>query len=144
MHDIGMIDLPNGLFIKPDELSEKERIMVHKHPETGYRIARSTREFAHIAEGILNHHECWDGSGYPEGLAGRDIPLISRILTIADALEVMSSGRPYKKGMSIKEIVAEFKRCSGKQFDPELVEIVLLLLEENNLEDIMAYPNEIS
>ena len=123
MHDIGMIDLPNGLFIKPDELSEKERIMVHKHPETGYRIARSTREFAHIAEGILNHHECWDGSGYPEGLAGRDIPLISRILTIADALEVMSSGRPYKKGMSIKEIVAEFKRCSGKQFDPELVEI---------------------
>ena len=132
LHDIGMIDVPGEVLTKPGSLSEDEWALVKKHPETGYRIARSTRDFAPIAEGILHHHECWDGSGYPEGLSGSEIPLLARIVAIADALEVMISGRPYKEARPLNQIVEELKNCAGKKFDPELVEIVLALLEDED------------
>ncbi len=89
----------------------------------------ATEQFAHVAEDILAHHERWDGTGYPQGLKESSIPLLARITAIADAYEVMSHGRPYKKAMSKNEIIAEFRRCSGKQFDPELVEVFLAVLE---------------
>jgi len=132
LHDIGMIDVPGEVLTKPGSLSEDEWALVKKHPETGYRIACSTRDFAPIAEGILHHHECWDGSGYPEGLSGSEIPLLARIVAIADALEVMISGRPYKEARPLNQIVEELKNCAGKKFDPELVEIVLALLEDED------------
>ena len=87
----------------------------------------ATEEFAHVADDILAHHERWDGKGYPRGLKGEDISLLSRITAIADAYEVMSNGRPYKKAMTPEEVAAELKNCAGSQFDPELVSLFLSL-----------------
>jgi diguanylate cyclase (GGDEF)-like protein len=129
LHDIGKINIPEDLLTKKEALTANEWEIMKKHSETGYRIARATEEFAHVAEDILAHHEHWDGSGYPRGLKGDTIPLLARITAIADAYEVMSHGRPYKKAMSRSEILAESKNCSGTQFDPELVEIFLSVLE---------------
>lgn len=134
LHDIGKINIPEEILTKKTPLSPKEWEIIKKHPETGYRIARATEEFAHIAEDILAHHERWDGSGYPRGLKGKEIPLLARITAIADAFEVMINGRPYKKTLSFEEATAELKRCSGTQFDPELIDIFLSVLQEESLE----------
>ncbi len=130
LHDIGKINLSEELLTKKGPLTDPEWKVMKKHPETGYRIARATEEFSHVAEDILSHHEHWDGKGYPRGLKGEKIPLLARITAIADAFEVMLNGRPYKKEMSRAEIISEFKRCSGKQFDPELVELFLSQLDQ--------------
>lgn len=128
LHDIGKINISEEILTKQGKLSEEEWSLIKKHPEIGYRIARATEEFAHVAEDIAAHHEHWDGSGYPQGLKGEEIPLLARITSIADAYEVMSYGRPYKKAMTREEIIAEFKRCSASQFDPALVEIFLAIV----------------
>ncbi|MEN6351689.1 MAG: HD domain-containing phosphohydrolase [Syntrophomonas sp.] len=126
LHDIGKIAIPNDILDKPGKLSPEEWATVKNHPEIGYRIVISSPELAPIAEAILHHHEWWDGSGYPLGLKGERIPIISRIIAIADAYDVMINGRPYKKPMSESEAWAEIERCAGTQFDPKLVEKVLL------------------
>lgn len=125
LHDIGKINIAEEILTKKGPLTSDEWETIKKHPEIGYRIARATEEFAHIANEILAHHERWDGQGYPQGLKEKAIPYLARITTIADAYEVMTNGRPYKKAMSIKEVAAEFRRCAGTQFDPALVEIFL-------------------
>ena len=129
LHDIGKISISQEILNKPGKLNEEEWEKIKKHPETGYHIALSTGEFAHIAEEILAHHERWDGKGYPNGLKGKEIPLLSRILAIIDAFDVMTNGRPYKSRMSEDEAIDELKRCSGTQFDPELVDIFMDLAE---------------
>jgi diguanylate cyclase (GGDEF)-like protein/PAS domain S-box-containing protein len=129
LHDIGKINISEAILSKKSSLTDDEWEAIKKHPEIGCRIAMATEEFAHVAEDILAHHERWDGMGYPQGLKGSSISLPARIVAIADAYEVMSHGRPYKKAMSDNEIIAEFKRCSGNQFDPELAEILLSILE---------------
>ncbi|OPL09752.1 MAG: hypothetical protein AVO34_04865 [Firmicutes bacterium ML8_F2] len=130
LHDIGKINVSMEILTKKGPLTPDEEEMLKKHPETGYRITRATEEFSHVAEDILAHHEHWDGSGYPQGLKGKNIPLLARIVAIADAYDVMCNGRPYKEPMSKEETKEEFKRCAGTQFDPELVDIFLPLLEE--------------
>ena len=87
-------------------------------------------DLLHIAEWILRHHEWWDGSGYPIGLAGEDIPLECRILSIADAYDAMTSDRPYRKAMPINNALQELKKCSGKQFDPALVDVFCEFLQQ--------------
>ncbi len=129
LHDIGKTNIPEELLTKKGALNSSEWEIMKKHSETGYRIAKATDNFAHVAEDILAHHERWDGSGYPQGLKSEAIPLLARITAIADAYEVMSNGRPYKKAMCRSEIVAEFKNCSGSHFDPEMVELFLSVLE---------------
>jgi len=128
LHDIGKINIPEEILVKKDPLTGLEWEMIKMHPEIGFRIARATEDFAHVADDILSHHERWDGSGYPRGLKKNDIPLLARITAIADAYEVMRYGRPYKKAMDINEIKAEFKNCSGIHFDPELIEIALRVI----------------
>ncbi|OWZ83824.1 PAS domain S-box protein [Natranaerobius trueperi] len=130
LHDIGKINIPEEVLTKKEPLTQKERESIKKHPITGYRIALATEEFSHIAEEILNHHERWDGSGYPNGNKGEDIPLLARITSIVDAYEVMTNGRPYKKTLTQQEIKAELKRCAGTQFDPRLVKTFLEVLED--------------
>lgn len=130
LHDIGKINISEEILTKKGPLTVEEWKVIRKHPEIGYRIARATDDFAHVAEDILSHHERWDGTGYPRGLKGKEIPLLARIATIADAYEVMSNGRPYKKALHENEIIAEFKRCAGTQFDPELIEKFLIVLGE--------------
>ncbi|MDZ4131954.1 MAG: diguanylate cyclase, partial [Dethiobacteria bacterium] len=125
LHDIGKINISEEILTKKTELTADEWEKIKRHPEIGFRLARATEEFAHVAEDILSHHESWDGTGYPRGLKGKDIPLLARITGVADAYEVMSNGRPYKAVMNNSEIVDEFIKCSGSQFDPELVDILL-------------------
>jgi|GEM_PF-192014 len=130
LHDIGKIIISEEILNKPERLTEEEWKLVQAHPETGYRIARSTDEIAHVAEEILSHHERWDGKGYPRGLSGKNIPLLSRINAIVDAYDVMTNGRPYKKPMSKKEAIEELKRCAGTQFDPELVKVFIDIISK--------------
>lgn len=125
LHDIGKILISQEILNRPGPLTEEEWEQIKAHPETGYRIARSTEEIAHIAEDILSHHERWDGSGYPRGLKGKEIPLLARINAIVDAYDVMIKGRPYKEAMSQEEAREELRDCAGTQFDPDLVEVFL-------------------
>jgi len=125
LHDIGKITIPEYILHKPGPLNSSEWECMKKHADSGYRLALSTSEFASIAEAILYHHEHWDGNGYPQGLSGHDIPLSSRIIAIADAYDVMVHNRPYKKAMSKKYALDELIRCSGTQFDPDLVDVFL-------------------
>jgi diguanylate cyclase (GGDEF)-like protein/PAS domain S-box-containing protein len=132
LHDIGKINISENILTKKSSLTDDEWEAIKKHPETGYRIAMATGEFSHVTEDILAYHERWDGGGYPQGLQGKAIPLLARITAIADAYEVMSNGRPYKKAMSKNDIIDEYKKCAGTHFDPELVEILLSVMESND------------
>ena len=130
LHDLGKVAISEEILTKPGPLTEEEFEKIKEHPEVGYRIASSVPELASIAEAIRSHHEWWDGSGYPRGLKGEEIPLLARILAIADAYDVMTNGRPYKEAVSPKEALEEIKRCAGTQFDPHLVKILLAGLDE--------------
>ena len=112
---------------------QAEREEMRRHSEIGYRIALSSVDLLHIAEWILRHHEWWDGSGYPIGLVGSDIPLECRILSIVDAYDAMTSDRPYRKAMPATEAVAELRKFSGSQFDPELLDPFCSLLRNQGL-----------
>jgi len=125
LHDIGKIAIPDNIVLKPGKLSEEEWETMKKHSEIGYRIAQSTAELAPIAEAILHHHERWDGKGYPYGILKDKIPLISRIISIVDTYDAITSERPYKKALSKEFALEEIKRCSGSQFDPNLVDIFI-------------------
>ncbi|HLV10199.1 MAG TPA: HD domain-containing phosphohydrolase [Halanaerobiales bacterium] len=125
LHDIGMILIPESIFNKPGNLNNEDWRMIKKHPEVGCQIANSSPELSLIAPAILHHHEYWDGSGYPRGIEGDEIPLISRIIGIADAYDIMTRNRPYHKAYSQQEAVRELKSCAGKQFDPELARIFI-------------------
>lgn len=126
LHDIGKIGIDSKILNKPGKLTDEEWEIVKTHCEIGYRIAASTPDLMHIAYGILTHHERYDGTGYPKGLKGEQIPLLSKLLAIVDAFDVMTHDRPYKVRMTVAEAIEELKRCSGKQFDPNLVEICIM------------------
>ena len=130
LHDIGKITIPGEILNKKGPLTPHEWAVIRKHPETGYRIARASEEFAHVAEDLLAHHERWDGSGYPQGLKGDDIPLLARITAVVDAWEIMSAGSAYKQALPKNAVAAEILRCAGSQFDPELAEIFLSTMKE--------------
>lgn len=134
LHDIGKIAIPESVLKKPGKLTDYEWEVMKTHSEIGYRIAASTPELAHVADEILCHHERYDGKGYPQGLAGKNIPKLSRLLSVADSFDVMTHDRVYKKAMSIEDAAQELKNCSGTQFDPEMVEVFLKLLEEQTLD----------
>ncbi len=125
LHDIGKIGISDNILNKPGKLTEEEWTEMKRHPEMGYRIAMSTPELAPIADYILNHHERWDGKGYPYGRKGDEIPLLSRIIAIADSYDAMTSDRSYRKAMTMEEAIEEIRRNSGSQFDPCLSEIFL-------------------
>ncbi|MDW7670050.1 MAG: HD domain-containing phosphohydrolase, partial [Bacillota bacterium] len=131
LHDLGKVGIDNQILIKKEELNDNEWEEIKKHPEIGYRIALSSPDIAHISEYILCHHERWDGSGYPQGLKGEEIPLLSRILSIVDAYDAMTSSRPYNAAKSKEEAVEELKLFSKRQFDPQLVDIFIEILESN-------------
>ncbi|MFN2362988.1 MAG: PAS domain S-box protein [Halarsenatibacteraceae bacterium] len=121
-HDIGKMMISNKILNKPGSLDDEEWDVIKRHPLVGYRICSSIEDFSHIAEEVLSHHERWDGGGYPRGIDGEEIPLLARIITIVDAFDVMTSGRPYKEPLSEEEAIMEIKDCAGSQFDPVLAD----------------------
>ena len=121
-HDIGKVGIPDRILFKPGPLSGEEVLEMQRHCEIGHRIAQSAPDLVPIADWILKHHEWWDGSGYPLGLKGEEIPLECRLLTIVDAYDAMTSDRPYRKAMTHEEVMNELRRFSGTQFDPHIVE----------------------
>ena len=126
LHDIGKIIVPGEILEKPGKLTEDEYNEIKKHPAIGYRMLSTTNEFSGIAEGILSHHERWDGMGYPDGIKGDDIPIESRIIAIADAFDAMTSSRPYrKKGLSLEKARQELVDGAGTQFDPEIINAII-------------------
>ena len=125
LHDIGKIGIDDRILNKPGKLNEEEWEIMKKHPEIGFRIAMSSPVFQPIAECILFHHERWDGKGYPHGLQGNQIPLLSRILAVSDAYDAMTEDRPYRSAMPGMEAIKEIRENAGKQFDPDVVRIFL-------------------
>jgi len=133
-HDIGKVGIPDSILFKPGPLTSEEWVEMKRHCEIGYRIALSAPELIPIADWILKHHEWWDGQGYPLGIKGEEIPIQCRLLAITDAYEALTSVRPYRRAFSHEEAVAELLSHSGTQFDPQLLEKFLLMLEKHLLD----------
>lgn len=122
IHDIGKISIDINILNKPSSLTPDEYETVKRHAETGYHIIGVSTELSYLANDVLAHHEKWDGTGYPSGVKGKDIPLLARILCVADAFDAMISEKPYHKAHTLEYAIGELKRCAGSQFDPEVVE----------------------
>ncbi len=131
-HDIGKIGIPDHITFKPGPLTPKETQEMRRHTQIGHRIAQSTPDLAPIADLIAKHHEWWNGQGYPFGLQGEDIPLLSRIIAIIDAYDAMTSDRPHRKALPPREAVAQLRRCAGTQFDPRLVDVFTDLVADRD------------
>ncbi len=121
LHDIGKIGIDDAVLRKPDKLSQAEFEHIKEHPELGFRILADIAQLAAVLPAVLHHHEQWDGRGYPMKLVADQIPLIARIVAVADAFDAMSSDRPYRKGMSIEKVNEIFQNGAGQQWDPEVI-----------------------
>jgi ribonuclease P protein subunit RPR2 len=130
LHDIGKMGVPDAVLLKPGALTDEEWTMVRRHPETGARILAEVPFLAAARKIVYGHHEWWNGTGYPLGLKGDQIPLGARMFPIADAFDAMTSNRPYRPAMSIDQALDEVRAGSGTQFWPEAVEAFLSLSEE--------------
>ncbi|HCC69161.1 MAG TPA: diguanylate cyclase, partial [Nitrospiraceae bacterium] len=129
-HDIGKIGVSDKVLNKKGKLNKREWKEIKKHSEVGAEIIGHLHPLLHCKPAILYHHERWDGTGYPTGLKGKEIPFGARMLAIADAFTAMTSARPYRPAMSFQEAILELKRGAGKQFDPELAEVFVTEVEK--------------
>lgn len=127
LHDIGKMGIPDAILLKPTKLAEEERHIMRRHCEIGYEVLRRIPFLREAAEIVMAHQEHYDGSGYPRGLKGEQIPLGARIFSIADTLDAMTSDRPYRKAVSLEAAKREIQAHAGTQFDPKIVEIFLSL-----------------
>jgi len=133
LHNIGKLALADEILSKPGSLNKEEWKIVKKLPEIGYRIAESSEQLKPIAEAILSHHEWYNGKGYPRGIKGKDIPILSRISFLVNSFEAMTRDRPYRKRMTYSEAINEIKKYSGVQFDPKVVNIFLEIIENEKV-----------
>ncbi len=131
MHDIGKIYIPDEILNKPGKLTPDERAIIETHAAKGAEILKDFTAIEGIADGARYHHEHYDGSGYPKGLAGEKIPFLARIICVADSYDAMSSDRCYRPRLKKSEIISELKKNSGTQFDPEVVECMLKLIDSD-------------
>jgi putative nucleotidyltransferase with HDIG domain len=131
LHDVGKIAIPDGVLQKPGHLDEDERAIIETHTEAGWRILHELEALRDVLSGVLYHHETYDGNGYPDGLAGEDIPLDGRILAVCDAFDAMTSDRPYRDGMPVEKALEILRNGSGKYWDPNLIDAFL-----DNIESI--------
>jgi putative nucleotidyltransferase with HDIG domain len=130
LHDVGKIGVRDSILLKPGKLNDSEWVEMRKHPQIGYDILQSIDFLAPAAEIVFYHQERWDGNGYPNRLAGSDIPLGARIFAVVDTLDAMTSDRPYRKALSFETALKEIRACSGTQFDPRVTEAFLAILPE--------------
>lgn len=133
LHDIGKIGIDDNILKKPGKLTDEEWVEMKKHPEIGFRIAQATPELAKVALFILYHHEKFDGTGYPKGLKSYEIPLINRILSVADAFDAMTHDRTYRKALTLDNAIKELDENKGKQFDPYVVQIFLEEIKKGSI-----------
>ena len=136
LHDIGKIGIPDSVLNKPTQLTENEDNLLKKHTIIGAEILKDVTLIPHVVEVTRNHHEHYDGSGYPDGLAGTEIPIYARIIAVADCYDAMNSRRIYRNVLSQDEIYEEILKNKGTQFDPEIADIFLTLLTENQIPDL--------
>lgn len=134
LHDIGKMAIPDGILRKPGPLTDEEKKIMRTHCEIGYNMLIRIPFLRDAAEIVLAHQEFYDGSGYPRGLRSEQIPLGARIFTIADSLDAMVSDRPYRRALPMSHARQEIKRCSGSQFDPEVVKVFLSIPEQHWIE----------
>ncbi len=130
LHDIGNVSMAGDILLKQAPLTEEEWAEVRRHPIIGYRIAKASEELSGVAEYVLSHHERWDGTGYPNGRKEEEIPLLSRIISVADAFDAMTHDRPYRKAKTEAEALEEIVRCTGTQFDPQAVTALVESLKQ--------------
>lgn len=136
LHDIGKIGIPEHILLKPGKLTDDEYEIMKTHSEKGYRLVSLLPEVSCISREILAHHERWDGLGYPLGLRKYDIPILARIVSVADSFDAMTNDRCYSKGRSIEEGLEELIRCAGTQFDPEIVHVFTNIIEKSHVKEI--------
>jgi HD-GYP domain-containing protein (c-di-GMP phosphodiesterase class II) len=125
LHDIGKIGVPDAILNKPGRLTQEEYALMKKHPEYGWAVLRLFPGFEQVSLFILHHHESYDGSGYPAGMAAEEIPMGSRIVSVIDAFDAMVSNRPYRQGLPVEEVVRRLQKDSGTQFDADVVRCFL-------------------
>lgn len=138
LHDIGKIAIPDKILNKPGRLTDEEFMIMKSHTTRGAKILKGISTIPHIVEGAKYHHEKYDGTGYPEGLKGENIPFVARIICCADCFDAMASKRVYKEPFSIDTIVNEFRRCKGTQFDPKIAEVVVNMMLAGKLKPYSA------
>lgn len=133
LHDLGKIAIPDSILMKKGPLTPEEFEIIKQHPLWGAKILEPLTFMKDIMEMVHQEHERWDGTGYPDGLRGEEIRLEARIIAVADALDAMTSERPYRKQITLEEAAQEIERCSGTQFDPKIVEVFLQTVEKRTL-----------
>lgn len=128
-HDIGKIGIPDSILLKESKLSEEEYSQIKNHPAIGVHILQNVDFFKEMLPVVKHHHEKYDGTGYPERLKGEEIPYLSRIAAIADTFDAMTSKRSYRNALGFEIVKEEIKRCKGTQFDPNIADIFLSILD---------------
>jgi HD-GYP domain-containing protein (c-di-GMP phosphodiesterase class II) len=132
LHDIGKMSIPDAILNKPGPLDDREREFMRRHTVIGERILQADAPLAHVVPVARSRHECWDGRGYPDGLVGDQIPLAARVVAVCDAYQAMIADRPYRRGCSTAEALAELLRCRGAQFDPAVVDTFLAVVSRED------------
>jgi len=138
LHDIGKIGIPDGILLKDGKLTDDEFTKIKKHPEIGAYIIQQVQGFSEmdlVIEGVMYHHERYDGIGYPMGLAGEAIPLFGRLIAVADAFDAMTSDRPYRTGMSFDKALGIIEEGKGVQWDPVFSNLFIDLMREGVFEE---------
>ena len=130
LHDIGKVGVDESILHKPSKLTDEEYKAIKRHPEMGEDVIRHIKFLEEGLQIIRHHHERYDGKGYPDGLKGKDIPLLARIIAVADAFDAMTSDRPYRKAFSFQKTIEELKKGAGTQFDPEIVKLAIAVFKE--------------
>jgi putative nucleotidyltransferase with HDIG domain len=141
LHDIGKIGVPDSILLKPGKLTDDEWKIMKKHPEYAFQMLSPIAYLSKAIDIPYCHHEKWDGTGYPRGLKGKQIPLSARIFAVVDVWDALSSDRPYRKAWSKDKVIEYIKSQSGKHFDPEVVEVFIKILTED-MEQNFTSPSE--
>ncbi len=131
LHDVGKIGVPDEVINKPGRLTEEEFAKIKKHPSIGSKILSNIKEMPELASGAKWHHERYDGSGYPEGLSGDEIPEEARIIAVADAYDAMTSNRSYRGSLPQETVRREIEKGKGSQFDPKFANIMLEMIDDD-------------
>jgi len=135
LHDVGKIGTYESILDKPGRLTDEELALMRQHPAKGAEIVSHIRQLKDITPAIKYHHEFYDGRGYPERLKGEDIPFMARILSVADTFDAMKADRPYRTGRTMEFIAGEFKKCSGTQFDPKVIDAFFKVIGKGKMEE---------